>query len=295
MDHGLGISMGKNVPIVGANAGACAMAESKKSIVQSVGKAFRLLEAFRSDDRGQVLADLARAADLDNGTTFRLLNTLVMLGYVEKVSGTRTFRLTLKCLDLGFNAIARADLRALARPLLREVVGPNVEAASVGVLDGNEVVYVERIQAGLVRLAVDIRIGSRIPAHSSALGLAILSRMPEAQQRKILGQTKLRKLTANTQTDPEKLIKRLKAVKTAGFVISDGETVSGLRVIAAPIVDVDGLPIAGVSAAAPAFKRTCEEFEREAKGPILSAAKKLSKAIQAAGGTAQADQSPRND
>ena len=88
----------------------------------------------------------------------------------RRVDESRRFRLTFKCLDLGYNAIARSELRSLARPLLRGIVGEHIEAASIGVLDGFEVVYVERIQAGLERLAVDVRIGNRVPAYSSALG-----------------------------------------------------------------------------------------------------------------------------
>src|SRR5436309_8796663 len=72
---------------------------SDKNVVNSLAKGFRVLEAFTSDEPELVLAEIARRTNLDNATTFRLLNTLVMLGYVEKVEDTRKFRLTLKCLD----------------------------------------------------------------------------------------------------------------------------------------------------------------------------------------------------
>jgi IclR family pca regulon transcriptional regulator len=67
-----------------------------------------------------------------------------MLGYVAQAPGTRRFRLTLRCLDLGCNMIARASLRVQARPILRDLVGELNEAASIGVLDGVEVVSIER-------------------------------------------------------------------------------------------------------------------------------------------------------
>ncbi len=119
------------------------------------------------------MAEVARLAGIDNATAFRFLNMLVEIGYVDRVSDSRKFRLALKVLDLGFNAIARSDLRTRARPILRGLVGEINEAASVGVLDGADVFYVERMQAGLARLGVDIRIGSRVPAYSSAVGHAI--------------------------------------------------------------------------------------------------------------------------
>lgn len=257
-----------------------------KNTVKSVVKAFAVLQAFRPDASEMVLADVARAASLDNGTAFRLLNTLVSLGYVEKVPGTRRFRLTFKCLDLGFNAIARSDLRSLARPLLRAMVGDRIEAASVGVLDGQEVVYVERIQAGLTRLAVDVRVGYRVPAYSSALGRAIMSRMPVETQRALLEAAPPRQLTAHTVTEIDRLLAQIAQAKADGFAVSDQETVTGLRVIAAPITDVDGVPIAALSAVAPSFGHTLEEFIADTRDVTCDAARRLSLALRASGGTA---------
>ncbi|HLZ73420.1 IclR family transcriptional regulator [Phenylobacterium sp.] len=257
-----------------------------KNTVKSVVKAFTVLQAFGPDASELVLADVARAAGLDNGTAFRLLNTLVSLGYVEKVPDTRRFRLTFKCLDLGFNAIARSDLRSLARPLLRAMVSDRIEAASIGVLDGQEVVYIERIQAGLARLAVDVRIGYRIPAYSSALGRAILSRMPVDVQRALLEASSPRQLTAHTVTEIDRLLAQIAQARTDGYAVSDQETVTGLRVIAAPILDEDGVPIAALSAVAPSFGRTLEEFIADASEATCEAARRLSLAVRAAGGTA---------
>jgi IclR family pca regulon transcriptional regulator len=263
-----------------------AVMSDDKNIVKSVAKAFAVLQAFGPDATELVLADVARAAGLDNATAFRLLNTLVMLGYVEKVPDTRRFRLTFKCLDLGFSAIARSDLRSLARPLLRAIVGQRIEAASVGVLDGHEVVYIERIQAGLERLAVDVRVGGRVPAYSSALGRAILSRMPVDTQRAILASAPPRRLTDRTPVEIEHVLALIAEAGQAGYAVSDQETVTGLRVIAAPITDVDGVPVAAVSAAAPSFGHTLEEFLADARGPICDAAAKLSVAVRASGGMA---------
>ena len=79
-----------------------------KNRVKSVVKAFAVLQAFGPDAVELVIADVARSAGLDNATAFRLLNTLVELGYVERVPETRRFRLTFKCLEL---EIGRASCR----------------------------------------------------------------------------------------------------------------------------------------------------------------------------------------
>ena len=258
---------------------------TEKNVVHSLAKGFRVLQAFTSEEPELVLADIARRATLDNGTTFRLLNTLVMLGYVAKVGDTRRFRLTLNCLDLGFNAIAHSDLRWLARPILRTLVGEVNEAASIGVLDGTEVVYVERVHAGLARLGVDVRIGNRVPVHSTAIGQALLAFQPRETQIEILKAAPRVKLTERTVTDLNALLKRFEIVRRRGYAVSDQENVAGLCVLAAPVKDIDDLPIAAISVAAPTMRVSAAELEKTGATPLLSAAKLLSRAMQAAGST----------
>lgn len=260
--------------------------KNEKNLVKSVVKAFAVLQSFGPDSEELVIADVARAAGTDNATAFRMLNTLVSLGYVEKVPDSRRFRLTFKCLELGFNAIARSDIRSLGRPLLRSLVSDRIEAASIGVLDGAEVVYVERIQAGLQRLAVDVRVGNRVPAFSSALGRAILAHLPLDDERAILEANPPKPLTAFTLTDVDQILGEMAKVRASGFAVSDQETVSGLRVLAAPITDVDGIPIAALSVASPAFGQSLDQFIEAAAGPTCAAARQLSLAVRAAGATA---------
>ena len=258
-------------------------AGAEKSRVQSLAKGFRVLEVFTPDEPELVLADVARAAGLDNGSAFRFLNTLVALGYVEKVDGTKRFRLTLKCLDLGFNAIARSELRQLARPLLRAIVGESIEAASIAVLDGAEIVYVERVQAGLARLGVDVHIGSRAPVYSTAVGQVILAHMPRALQIEILQSRPRERRTTATIVELDALLAKFERIRRAGFAISDQENVAGLRVLAAPLVDADGTVLAALSVAAPAFNLSLAAFDKAARQPVITATRKLSRALQAAG------------
>src|SRR5579871_2928412 len=105
-------------------------AGSEKNTVLSLAKGFRILEVFTAQEPELTMAEVARRAGVDNATAFRFLNTLVDIGYVERVPDSRKFRLALKVLDLGFNAIARSDLRTRARPILRSLVGEINEAAS---------------------------------------------------------------------------------------------------------------------------------------------------------------------
>lgn len=262
------------------------VSDNPKNVVQSLAKGFRVLEAFDAAEPELTLAEVARRAGLDNGTAFRLLNTLVMLGYVARAPGGRGFRLSLKVLDLGFNAIARMELRERVRPVLRSLVGEVNEAASVAVLDGADMVYIERVQAGMVRLGVDVRVGSRIPAYCSAVGMAVLAWLPKSDQTRIIGLAPRVKLTARTVTDLKEITARLVRVRKAGYVLADQEITSGLRALAAPVLDVDGHPIAAVSVVAPVLRMPLDAFLKLAVAPVLEAAHTISKAMQAGGATA---------
>jgi IclR family pca regulon transcriptional regulator len=255
-----------------------------KNTVHSLAKGFRVLEAFTAQEPELTMAEVARKAKVDNATAFRFLNTLVGSGYVERVPDAKLFRLTTKVLDLGFNAIARSDLRTQARPILRNLVGEINEAASVGVLDGSNILYVERIQAGLARLGVDMRIGSRVPAYATAIGHAVLAWLPRTAQISVLQGQPRRQLTATTQTELDALLARLAQVKRRGYAVSNQETVPGLYVLAAPVLDSDGVPLAGISIAAPAIQTTLKDFEAAGARPIMQAAGALSRALQASGG-----------
>ncbi|MGT2431971.1 IclR family transcriptional regulator [Cupriavidus basilensis] len=151
-------------------------------------------------------------------------------------------------------------------------------------LDGPDVLYAERIQAGLTRLGVDIRIGSRVPAYSTAVGYAILAWLPEDMQARVLDAQPRQKLTDHTLTDLGTILERLKAVRAKGYALSDQETVSGLYVVAAPVLDVDGVPVAGLSVAAPAMNTSLEDFESTTAPAVVHAATELARALQPSGG-----------
>jgi len=254
-----------------------------KNLIRSLEKGFRVLEAFGANEPELTLAEVARRADLDNGTAFRVLNTLGSLGYIVRVAGTRRLRLSLKCLDLGFNAVARMDLRERVRPVLRSLVGEVNEAASVGVLEGADAVYVERVQAGLVRLGVDVHIGSRIPAFCSAIGLAILAFLPGEEQTRVLRLAPRPKLTPRTVNELPAIRRRLVATRRAGYVVVEQEITSGLRALGAPILDPDGHPIGAVSVVAPVIRMPAGDFIKRTAGPVLEAARTIAKAMQAGG------------
>lgn len=258
-------------------------ASNSKNTVQSLAKGFRVLETFSATETEFTLTEIANRTGLDSGTVFRMVNTLVSLDYLQIVSNTRKFRLSLKVLDLGFNAIARTDLRTVARPILRSLVSEIIEAASLAALDGAEMVYLERVQAGLARLGVDVRIGTRLPAYYTAMGHAVLAFLPHEIVQRVLDMQERIKLTANTPVTIDEISRRLAKVRRAGYAVADPKVVVGLRVLAVPVLDLDGQSIAAISAAAPAMNISLKQFTQKTAEPVMEAAREMGKALQASG------------
>ena len=256
-----------------------------KNTVQSLAKGFRVLQAFTAEEPELKLSEAARRAGLDNATAFRLLETLCMLGYVERQADTKRYRLTLKPLELGFNAIARMDLRTIAQPELRALVSTVHEAASIGILDRDEVVFIERYQEEQTGLVVDIRVGSRVPAYCTAIGHSILAFLPRAEARRILGLSRRVKINEHTPVTLEEIEERLSAVRQTGYAISDSTYVPGLRVLAAPILGADGNAVAALSVAAPSLRMPLKEFIELTAGPVTESAARIAQALSAAGTT----------
>jgi len=267
------------------------VAENPKNVVQSVAKAFAVLEAFQPALDELTISEIAARASLDRGTAFRLVHTLRDLGYVAPVPGTRHFRLTLKSLELGYTALAHADLKPLARPLLVELVAEVCDAASLGRLDDTDVVYVERIQADLGHRRVDRRSGSRTGIYAAALGQVILAFEPVETQRATFERSELVKLSERTVTDVDELLARLAEIRERGWALSDGENAYGLRTVAAPIFDPSGRAVAAISATVRSERFTLDEFVAVALPRVQAVAGELSKAMRLSFGEIRVDAS----
>jgi IclR family pca regulon transcriptional regulator len=238
--------------------------KNPKNYVASVGKAFAVLQSFTSEAFELTLSEVAARADLDRGTAFRLIQTLVELGYLQAVPQSRRFRLGLACLDLGYTVLSHGSLRTIVEPLLRGLVPDVGDAASLGILDGGDVIYLARIGAGLDRHKMDRRPGSRIPAYSAALGHVMLAHLARDEQAARLEARPRVKLSERTLTDLDGLLARLDQVKKKGHAVSDGENAYGLRTLATPIFDAQGLVIGGLSVTVDAMRMDMPAFRDQA-------------------------------
>jgi IclR family pca regulon transcriptional regulator len=251
-----------------------------KDLIQSATKLFAVLEAFDVHRPELTIAEVAGRAGLDRGAAFGLIHTLSVLGYLAAVPNSRRFRLTLKCLELGYAALARGDLKTYARPLLKALVPDVADVASLGMLDGPDVVYVEQVRAALGGRDVDRRIGSRRKAYAAALGHAMLAYLPREQQRAIRESSERVKPSEKPLVDFDALLERLALVRERGYAVADSENAHGTRTAAAPVLDPEGIPIASVSLTIRAERLDLHTFLASAVPEVLRVTEELSQAVR---------------
>ena len=204
---------------------------------QSLERGLAILGCFTPKRPVLGIADIANELEMSRSTIHRYVVTLVALGYLEQ-GASRKYRLGLRVTDLGMSALNSTGLREHAHPYLEELRQRTSYTTSLGVLDGSEVLYVDRVRGrrpGQGKIALDLHPGSRLPAYCTSIGKLLLANLPEAEQRELIAEMKLTKRGPNTITSKKALREELEEIKVAGLAASDQEFAAEVLAIAAPV------------------------------------------------------------
>lgn len=216
--------------------------------MQSVERAFAILEELAAAESDLALAEVSARAGLAVPTAHRLLATLRELGYVRQ-NEQRGYALGAGLIGLGERATPQLAERA--RPALIRLEEAAQETANLAVLDGDLVTYIGQIPSRH-RMRMFTEVGRRVLPHASGVGKAMLATLPEPRVRSIIGRTGLPRYTPTTLTTEETLLADLRDTRRRGFAIDDGEQEVGVRCIA---VAVPGAA-AAVSISGPTVRMT---------------------------------------
>ena len=219
---------------------------------QSIDRGLAILASFRSGSPLLGVSELARGLGLRISTTHRYVATLAELGYLEQDRATRKYRLGPRVLDLGFSAINSMGLRGIATPHLQQLSEETGYTVNMAILDGVEVVYVERCRsrrAGQQEIDLDLYVGARLPVYCTSLGKVLLAFRSDDEVRALLGRMELRSRGPNTLTSRPAFLAELARVRRDGIAVNNEELAYGLRSIAAPIRDRSGEVVAAINMA----------------------------------------------
>jgi DNA-binding IclR family transcriptional regulator len=228
------------------------MAE-RGQVLTSVTNAARLLKQFSSREREFGVSELARRLDIGKSTVHRLLVTLANEHLLEQDPITGKYRLGLAMHDLGAAVATHLDLHEAVIPPMELLRNATNESVQVGVLDGREVVYIERLDSAQT-LRLFLEIGRRNDAHSTSTGKCLLAFLPEVELERLLDGWRLNAHTERTITDMATFRKELKVTRQRGYAQNLHESELGVLSVAAPIRDLTGRVVAAMSVVGPEMR-----------------------------------------
>ena len=248
--------------------------------VESLAKGLRILTLFSDRKTSLRLKEISALAGLPMPTAFRLVETLIDEDYLERLpdGGVRP---ATGVLTLGFAALHGLDLVQTSAGILRDLADRTQQTVNLGVLSGDQVLYVARLYSNAL-VTANVTVGSRLPAPVTSMGKLLLAFLPEADVARRLGPAAFAGTWGPNAIESVKaLMKHLPRIREDGYAIQDEELAGGLRSIAGPVRRADGEVIAAVNVAVPAAEFTVKQLVSKLRQPLLTACETISRRLGA--------------
>jgi len=220
---------------------------------QSLERGLAILSAFNEAQPLLGITELADHVGLTKSTAHRYVATLAALGYLRQDPTTRRYRLGPRAVDLGLAAINSMEITQIAGPLLQALADETGHTVSMAILDGTEIVYVQRCRSAResARLGIDLHlhVGSRLPAYCTSMGKVLLAHQPPERWPDLIDRMDLARHGPNTLTAREGLLGALRRIRQLGWAANDEELAPGLRSLAVPLRDASGEVVAAANVA----------------------------------------------
>ncbi|QPR36724.1 IclR family transcriptional regulator [Delftia acidovorans] len=222
-----------------------------KYMVPALERGLRLLQEFGRGNATLGAPELARRLQLPRATIFRMLNTLEAMGFLQRAEGSNDYRLGLSVLRLGFEFLSSMDLTELGQPVIARLCGEIRYPCNIVVRDGRSIVYVAKVTPP-TPLTSSVRVGTRLPAHATALGRVLLADLSLPELRTLYPEEHLEAHTPKTPRTVLDLFNLVEADRERGHVFSEGFYESSICTIAAPVRDHSGRVVAALGTTVPA-------------------------------------------
>lgn len=224
------------------------MVEDKS--MQTINRSIQVLKSFSSEVKELSLAQLHHNLGISKSSLQRILNTLVIHGFLEKDNKRKTYKLGMELFYLGNLVEEHSHLITAAKPYLkaaRDKLGENVYLNIID-KDVRKCIAIETSDQILMTIS---HIGHTSPLHSGASAKVLLAFQEESWIKDYLSKNKLESITDKTITDSAKLMKELESIRQKGFAISLSERVSGACSVSAPVFNRQNEIVASISVSAP--------------------------------------------
>lgn len=232
----------------------------------AVGKALEVLAALARPDGPHRLADLARDCGLPKPTVHRTLQTMSEAGFAAGSGGGR-YQAGPRLLGLSAAVLSGNRAAQFTRPVLRELRRRTGHTVHYAVRHGDRAIYLEKVEPEQA-YRMNSEVGSEVPLYCTAVGQAILSRLPDAEVARVLESAPLPARTPRTPTDPAKIRRQLSKVDKLGYAVEDEQYEPHVRSVAAPVLDALGEVAGAISVSGLTFTLTLDSIKE--LGPLVA-------------------------
>lgn len=250
--------------------------KGEQNTIKSLDRALEVLIQLGAS-QGGTLSEISNALGQSPATVYRVLTTFQGRGFVDFDDQNQTWSIGPAAFLTGSHFLRRTSLVERARPIMRDLMEATGETANLGIERDGKVLFLGQVETHATIRAF-FPPGTEGAMHSSGIGKALLSRMDDARQRQILAASQLERFTPYTLTEPEEMIADLRASRARGYAYDGEERNIGMRCIAAPVFNVFGEAVAGISVSGPTARITDDRIDDLAES-VTASAEKLTKAI----------------
>jgi DNA-binding IclR family transcriptional regulator len=227
--------------------------EKAEYSIQTVEHALDVLEQFLENGNELGVTELSKRLNLQKNNVFRLLATLESRNYIEQDKCSEVYRLGPKNIELGMVAVKRMQLHRQSKPVLEALARDCGETSDLAILRESHVFYLDAAECNNPVRVVP-RMGIMLPVYCTAAGKVLLASATDTEQKAYFGAEVFRRITPNTITDQNELIKQLGNIASQDYAVEDEELNMDVRGIAAPIRDYAGRVVGAISIFGPTVR-----------------------------------------
>ncbi|SMG58429.1 transcriptional regulator, IclR family [Paraburkholderia susongensis] len=221
-------------------------------LVPGLERGLRILAEFSAREPVLGAPELSKRIGIPRTTTFRLLQTLAALGFLERVNGDRYFRLSVAVLRLGFEYLNSLELTDVGTPILERLRDATGLSTHLLIRDQRDVVFVAKAQTHEPMFSsVKVHVGTRLPAHATVHGQVLMGDLSFEELRQLYPEPQLERFTERTPASVEELYGRVRESAALGYAVSEASFERGISVVSAPVRDQSGKIAAALTVTIP--------------------------------------------
>ncbi|MGX7059772.1 IclR family transcriptional regulator [Vagococcus humatus] len=230
-------------------------------VLIKASKLLTILSDYHTDKAGLTLTEIAEKASFTPSTTLKILDTLLLIGYVHKNEELKTYTLGARLARFGNQYLHESELIRIARPYLNQLHQEVDETIHLGLLENNQIVYLDKLEPERQTIVMSSRIGNTRPLYGSAMGKAVLAVMDDKKMTKYIEQVDIKVYTPNTILDKSELLEEIEKVKETALAYDNEELEKDCFCIGMSL-PMGNNEYGAFSVSLPKFRATPEEIDR---------------------------------